>query len=66
MKARNEKAIKRYNELKKQIDLHMTAVAALIEEHVESEEEINYGHVGDLAHVEELLGQAESFLNNED
>ena len=61
----NPKAKQTYEAKLQLIHQRMKNINELLKNHLEGETP-HYGHLGDLAHVEDLFHQAEAFLKNED
>jgi len=62
----NPKAQSDYHQKRKEIERKLKAVDRAIEAHrAAAGDGLNWGHVGDLAHVVELLEQVERFLGGQ-
>lgn len=59
-------AAQAYAEHAQAIKGHAESLTVALQGHVKAGETLNWGHVGDLTHIEDLLKQAVCFLTGED
>jgi len=60
-----QSAAQRYSQLLEEAQDRLLALAGILEEHAPDGSQINWGHVGEVAHLNELLGEAIEFLNRD-
>jgi len=59
-------AVEAYQTAQKEVLAKLAEIANLVNTHTAEGEQINYGHVGDLGHVDDQLAQLLVFLKDEE